>query len=178
MMIRAALFSILLLGGCGVISLNEQEDLSPVADVQPSYDFQDTYMIKAYETAATRATNKMLDDTADIYEVVPKPKLYIKDIVKNSPNLPDGFHTARRAIKEIAGKSGTYVVVKDMNVTKHQIPKDLNIFPLYHLNAPQSQTLKLIRRRDRYQPVYTQYFTDLLTEYHQALESVSIKRKA
>ena len=128
MMIRAALFSILLLGGCGVISLNEQEDLSPVADVQPSYDFQDTYMIKAYETAATRATNKMLDDTADIYEVVPKPKLYIKDIVKNSPNLPDGFHTARRAIKEIAGKSGTYVVVKDMNEADYLLDSSISEF--------------------------------------------------
>lgn len=127
-MIRAALFSILLLGGCGVISLNEQEDLSPVADVQPSYDFQDTYMIKAYETAATRATNKMLDDTADIYEVVPKPKLYIKDIVKNSPNLPDGFHTARRAIKEIAGKSGTYVVVKDMNEADYLLDSSISEF--------------------------------------------------
>ena len=65
-----------------------------------------------------------------------------------------------------------------LNVVKDQLPKDMNIFPLYHLDAPQAQTLKLIQRRDRYLPAYTLHFIDLLTEYYRAVEAETVKRKA
>ena len=132
MTIRAILFSALLLSGCSVFYLNEEalplEQTPSTTDIRPSFDLQNTYMIKAYETAATRTTNKMLDDTAEFYEIVPKPKLYVKEIIKDNPNLPDGFYTARRAIKEIAGKSGTYILVNNIDEADYILDSHINEF--------------------------------------------------
>ena len=70
-------------------------------------------------------------------------------------------------------------VATQMNLKMLQkIPDNINIFPLYHGDAPQAQTMKLIRRRDRYLPSYALYFIDLLTEYFQAVEAAVVKRKA
>lgn len=116
MKFNIALFSCLILAGCGTIydnrALDVEENTSSTA--AQSYDWQDTYMTKAYETAATRVANKMLDDTSDLYETKDHPKLYIKQVIKKSPNLPDGFHTARQALREITGKSGTFVLVNNI----------------------------------------------------------------
>ncbi len=70
-------------------------------------------------------------------------------------------------------------VATQMNLTMlKEIPPNINIFPLYHLDAPQALTMRLIRRRDHYLPFYSTYFIDLLTEFFQAVEAVSVKRKA
>ncbi len=69
-------------------------------------------------------------------------------------------------------------VVMQTNLTAlTEIPKDINVFPLFHEGVPQAQTVKLIHRRDRYLPGYAEYFIDLLTEYYHAMETVSVKRK-
>ena len=118
MPIKFLLLSILILSGCSYIYYDEEEDGQPIPPVtiQPQvFDLQNIYMTQAYEIAATRAANRMIDDTSDFYETQPQPKLYIKKIVKNSPNLPDGLHTAQRALKEISGKSETYTLVTDMS---------------------------------------------------------------
>ena len=128
MIYRALLFLAFLLSGCSVFSFDEQASEITTPVVEPTYDFQDTYMTKAYETAATRATNKMLDDTTEFYEITVKPKLYVKEIIKKSPNLPDGFYTARRAIREIAGKSGTYILVNDMSEADYLLDSSISEF--------------------------------------------------
>ena len=131
MPIKVILLSAFFLAGCSYFPYyNEDEDrpLPPVTVQPQAFDVQNLYMTQAYEIAATRATNRMLDDTSDFYETQPTPKLYVKQIIKGSPNLPDGFHTAYHAIKEIAGKSGTYSLVKDMNEADYLLDSRIEEF--------------------------------------------------
>lgn len=110
---KLAFLSVLLLSACNSLPLYQEKDQShdvPAATAAARPDMQTIYMADAYEIAATRITNKMLDDTADIYESKPTPKLYIKQIVKTSESLPDGLYGAQRTIKEIVSGSGTFVV--------------------------------------------------------------------
>lgn len=114
---KTAFISALLLAGCAEfydypeLAPDIDEPMLPPVAAQASVNMQDMYLVKAYETAAGRAAAKMIDDTVDIYDTAPETKIYIKQIVKNSPNLPDGFHTARRTLKQITGAAGTYTVV-------------------------------------------------------------------
>ena len=76
-------------------------------------------------------------------------------------------------------KGLTACVATQMNLTNlPEIPPDINVFPLYHGDVPQAQTIRLIRREDRYLPAYTMYFMDLLNDYFQSVEAISIKQKA
>ena len=133
------MLSVLFLAGCGTFYNNANEiDVTETASAsvsQPSYDIQDIYMVKAYETAATRVANKMLDDTADLYETQQHPKLYIKQITKKSPDLPDGFYTARRALREITGKSGTFILVNNMEEADYILDPSISALTLADLPA-------------------------------------------
>ena len=69
-------------------------------------------------------------------------------------------------------------VASQMNLTNlKEIPPDLNIFPLYHENVPQTQELSLIWRKDRYLSVYAKFFIELLTEYFRSVEARKIIQK-
>lgn len=59
---------------------------------------------------------------------------------------------------------------------RQEIPKDINIFPLYHNGHPLIQTVNLIRLRERYLPRSTRYFQDLLSGYLRAVEQVHLGR--
>lgn len=70
-------------------------------------------------------------------------------------------------------------VATQMNLTNlKEIPKDLNIFPLYFGELAQTQSLKLIWRKDRYLSSYAQAFIDLLTDYFRSTEAKKIQQKA
>ena len=137
MKINVAMLSVLFLAGCGTFYNNEIDvtETPSSAVSQPTYDMQDIYMVKAYETAATRVANKMLDDTADLYETQQHPKLYIKQITKKSPDLPDGFYTARRALREITGKSGTFILVNNMEEADYILDPSISALTLADLPA-------------------------------------------
>ena len=136
MKIKVAVLSFLLLTGCHAVMVSAPESENPSTTVQENIsmpDMQNIYMTKAYETAATRVTNKMLDDSADLYEIQPKPKLYIKQIVKTAPELPDGFYTAQRAVKDIVKGSGTFVVVDKMEDATYILETSVNQFNVANL---------------------------------------------
>ena len=59
---------------------------------------------------------------------------------------------------------------------RQEIPKDINIFPLFHNGHPLLQSVSLIRLRDRYLPRSTRYFQDLLSGYLRAVERVRLER--
>lgn len=129
MKFRAVALSVLLLSGCSSMTLPWESDEK--ADVPASasanqVDYSAIYMTEAYEIAATRATNKMLDDTAEYYESKPAGKLYIKKIVKTSDNLPDGLYNAQRAIKKIVTGSGTYTVVDKVEDADYLLESSVN----------------------------------------------------
>lgn len=129
---KLAFLSVLLLSAChSFLPLQEKTPNDGIA--QPATaarpDMQTIYMTDAYEIAATRITNKMLDDTADIYESKLSPKIYIKKIVKTSENLPDGLYSAQKTIKEIVSGSETYIVVdrqEDADFTLDSSVNELN----------------------------------------------------
>ena len=140
MKFNVALLSALFLAGCGTfyssnngIEMTDESQSSSAG--QSSYNMQDIYMVKAYETAATRVANKMLDDTADLYETQQHPKLYIKQITKKSPNLPDGFYTARRTLREITGKSGTFILVNNIEEADYILDPSISELTLANLPA-------------------------------------------
>lgn len=131
MKIKAVLMFVLLLTGCSFWGFgSEEDDQARGRLASPGVDMSDMYMTKAYETAASRAAIKMLDETADIYETPERPKIYIKQTQKNSPNLPDGFYTARRALKSILGGSGAYIVVDDMYDAHYLVESSVSEFNL------------------------------------------------
>ena len=69
-------------------------------------------------------------------------------------------------------------IATQMNLTNiKEIPKDLNVFPLYHAGVLQTQALHLIYRKDRYLSAYTRYFIELLTEYFRSIEGLHLKQK-
>ena len=68
-----------------------------------------------YAIAATRATNKMLDESTDIYENNNSTFLYIMDPKKTDDSLPDGFYYARKTTRDIIEGSRTFKVVNNLN---------------------------------------------------------------
>lgn len=71
------------------------------------------YSPEAYIVVATRATNRMLQDTSAIYDSASK-KIYIKDINLLSSDLPYGGHRLKGATKEIISGSNTFEVVNNI----------------------------------------------------------------
>ncbi|MBR5154102.1 MAG: hypothetical protein IKW58_00065 [Alphaproteobacteria bacterium] len=72
------------------------------------------YSPEAYIVVATRATNRMLQDTATLYENGTK-RVYIKDIKLLSSDLPYGSHRLKGATKDIISGSQTFDVVNNIN---------------------------------------------------------------
>lgn len=66
---------------------------------------------EAYAIAATRATNRMLDETGALYDDASSSFVYIKDIKKADRQLPDGVYNAAKVTKNIVKNSRTFKVV-------------------------------------------------------------------
>ncbi len=71
------------------------------------------YSPEAYIVVATRATNRMLQDTSALYDSATK-KIYIKDINLLSSDLPYGGYRLKGATKEIISGSNTFEVVNNV----------------------------------------------------------------
>lgn len=77
--------------------------------------YEDAIAPQIYGIVATRTTNKMLDDTKNIYENLSAPFLYVMEIKKDDVNLPDGFYYSNQITKEILTNSRTFRLVSNMN---------------------------------------------------------------
>lgn len=90
----------------------------PVFVIDSPYAYEQTndmMMPEVYALAATRSVNKMLDQSAEVYEKNPAPKLYITEFKKLSKSLPDGLYYAKDTTKQIIEGSRTYIVVNNLN---------------------------------------------------------------
>ncbi|MFI3241694.1 MAG: hypothetical protein R3Y43_03925 [Alphaproteobacteria bacterium] len=74
-----------------------------------------------YGILASRVTNKMLDDTKDIYESIPQSKIYIRSIEKISDNIPEGFYSANKNINDILTNSNTFIVTNNQAETNYHL---------------------------------------------------------
>lgn len=66
-----------------------------------------------YAIPAERVTNKMLDQTRDIYEQSGVTFLYIASLKKNDRKLPDGIYKAEQVTQKIIDGSNTFQIVSD-----------------------------------------------------------------
>lgn len=89
----------------GMKSANAKVDASVAAKYSP----------EAYIVVATRATNRMLQDTSAIYDSGKARTVYIKDTKLLSSDLPYGSHRLKGATKDIISGSKTYEVVNNIN---------------------------------------------------------------
>lgn len=72
-------------------------------------------MAEVYAIPAARATNRMLDDTRDIYENNGDTFIFITDLKKADRKMPDGIYNAERTTRKIIEGSKTFKVVNDKN---------------------------------------------------------------
>lgn len=70
---------------------------------------------EAYAIAATRATNRMLDETGQFYENDESSFIYVTDIKKADRQLPDGVYNAAKTTKNIVKNSCTFKVVDNLD---------------------------------------------------------------
>lgn len=84
------------------------------AEFAPNTIYDDTITPEVYSVVATRAVNKMLDETRSVYENLSSTFLYVTASKKMSDNLPDGFYFAEKTIKEIINGSRTYTIVSNI----------------------------------------------------------------
>jgi len=126
-----AFMGYILLAACTAFShkaLKEQEQYvveAPYADPQV---LDENITPEVYALAAARAANKMLDETAEIYEKSPRPTLYIMQVKKTDDSLPDGFYLARRETREIIEGSGAFTVVNKLSDAQYYI--ELSVYPV------------------------------------------------
>lgn len=91
---------------------------------------------QVYAIAASRATNKMLDATRDLYfKKAVKPTLYIAVPQRLNDRLPDGFYYAHKVTNDIIDGSRDYTVVTNPDDAEYTLQVLVNALP-----NPGSQT--------------------------------------
>lgn len=96
-----------------------------------SMDFSEIDVIpQVYAIAATRATNKMLDETQGLYlKKEKKPTLNIVAPQKLNDELPDGFHYAHKVTNAIIEGSRNYTIVDNLNDADYSLQVLVNALP-------------------------------------------------
>ena len=85
----------------------------------------ETIMPDVYAILATRATNKMLDETSHIHSQRPAPKLFIRDI-QAGDELPSGFFAAERQVRRIIDGSRTFTLVNNVDDADYTLTIELD----------------------------------------------------
>ncbi len=130
--------------------------------------YEETSAPQMYSVIAARVTNKMLDQTTEIYEKNIKPKLYVRQIKKAGiEHIPDGFYHIRQVTKDIISGSKTYTLVNtqedadywlDITVSKiniNDIPGNLLQYKMLLLDKSNNEvgnwteTIRQVQNDDR-----------------------------
>ena len=90
---------------------------------------------QVYAIAATRVTNKMLDDTQNLYQTQ-KPKLLIKKKKKMNTALPDGLFYADKVVYDIVNGSQNFVLVDKLDNADFQLNVQVDALVSSGDNAP------------------------------------------
>lgn len=130
-----AVLSVVFLASC-----SSQPKEKPRYIIQTPYGeeniYDETITPEVYAILATRVTNKMLDETFNIYEKSSAPTLYVMEVKKAHKDMPNGFYYSRKVSKDIIEGSRTFKVVNNMNDAEYyleavviKIPLEDNITP-------------------------------------------------
>ena len=121
------------------VTYGEKSDVPDKTEVLQnvfSFDVSDITP-KVYAIAATRATNKMLDDTQRLYQQQDnKPKLLVLKAKKINPNLPDGLNYANKVIYDIIDGSQNYTLVSNLDDADFVLDVKVDAFPNQGVNSP------------------------------------------
>ncbi len=141
---------IMLLAGCQNVFESKTVEVPIDPDemlIVNEEDFSDYDVTpEVYAIAATRATNKMLDETESLYmRKEQKPKLYIAPIKKMKEKLPDGFYFARKTTEDIIEGSRNYIVVENLEDADYKLEVEVDAVPNPEMRSPViDYTLKLV----------------------------------
>ena len=92
---------------------------------------------KVYTIAATRATNKMLDDTQKLYQQKGnKPKLLVLEAKKLNPQLPDGLYAGNKVIYDIIDGSQNFVMVTKLDDADYVLDVAVDAYPNQRAQTP------------------------------------------
>ena len=79
-----------------------------------------------YKIIATRATNRLLDETASIYENKPRPTIYIKNTIKDDSGLPNGVFEAKAVTREIISGTKSFIITGELDVADYILETSIN----------------------------------------------------
>lgn len=68
---------------------------------------------EVYGIVAKRTVNKMLDETAPLYEKAEAPTIFIRDVKIEDDRLPDGFFYANKLTRQLLENAHTFKVVNN-----------------------------------------------------------------
>ena len=108
----AALLLLTLTTACHVFN---DVDVQEIVVDDPYYEIEQQITPDVYAIAATRVTNKMLDNSGYVYQNPEDVFIYIMDPKKLDDRLPDGLHAARKVTREIISGSKNFKVTGDLN---------------------------------------------------------------
>lgn len=109
------------------VTLSTHETHYDSADITP----------KVYAIAATRVTNKMLDDTQKLYQQQGnKPKLWVLEAKKMNPKLPDGLYYANKVVYNIIDGSQNFMMVSKLDDADYVLDVSVDAFPNPGIDTP------------------------------------------
>lgn len=123
------------------VTYNEQDDKSSqnntITETETVHYNSSEITPKVYALAATRVTNKMLDDTQRIYKQKgKKPKLLVLQTKKVNPQLPDGLHYANKVIYDIIDGSQNFMMVSRLDDAEYVLDVIVNAYPNQGVDTP------------------------------------------
>lgn len=98
--------------------------------------WQDNITPEVYSIVATRATNKMLDETSKIYDNAPSPTLYVKEVKRLNDELPAGLYLANKVTKDIINGSRTFSVVNNIKDAEYVLDVTVDKLTIEGYNNP------------------------------------------
>lgn len=93
---------------------------------------------KVYAIVARRALNKMLDETAPLYETKDDevPSLYVRDVKIYDDRLPDGFYQAHKETQKILENSHTFKLTNNKYEADYFLETEIDTAEILNYDSP------------------------------------------
>lgn len=102
-------------------------EVSTEPQMAPQAENITNFVPEIYSILASRMTNKILDDTSNIYEVRNAPSLYVMEPQKHNEDLPNGTFYAKKVTKEIIKGTKTFNIVSDAKQADYRLATDIDL---------------------------------------------------
>ena len=105
---------------------------------------------KVYEIVARRTINKMLDETAPLYEKPEGeiPLLYINRTTLEDKNLPDGLYIANAQVKKLIKNSKTFKVTNSKDEADYVLDTEIDTVEPKNIASPAIEYRLILQEKD------------------------------